>query len=185
MRLTGGELCGRMISAPKGTSTRPTQDRVRESLFAILGDRMTGSNVLDMFAGSGALGLEAISRGAIQCTFVEVSRRTSELIKLNAQKLGIIDRCRILNGDALEASRIWSSSAPFSIAFVDPPYASGVYEEALGMLSASGIMKHLGIVVVEREKNLSLAPSFGNLLLKRSARYGATFIDFYQNDAEV
>ena len=185
MRLTGGELCGRMISAPKGISTRPTQDRVRESLFAILGDRLTGSNVLDMFAGSGALGFEAISRGAKQCTFVEVSRRTSELIKLNAQKLGIIEKCRILTADALESSRTWAASAPFAIAFVDPPYASGVYADAMGMLSASGIMMHLGIVVVEREKNLSLAPSFGNLLLKRSVRYGATFIDFYQNDAEV
>lgn len=185
MRLTGGELCGRMISAPKGSSTRPTQDRVRESLFAILGDRMVGANVLDMFAGSGALGFEAISRGALLCTFVEVSRRTAELIKLNAQKLGIIEKCRIMTTDALGASRAWAASAPYSIVFVDPPYASGVYEEALDLLSAPGVIKHLGIVVVEREKNMSLASSFGSLVLKRSEKYGATLVDFYQNDAEV
>jgi 16S rRNA (guanine966-N2)-methyltransferase len=185
VRLTGGELCGRLIAAPKGTSTRPTQDRVRESLFAILGNRINGAIVLDMFAGSGSLGFEALSRGADFCTFIEKSIKTSDLIEANAKALGVSDKCRVITSDSVENQRLWKLYAPFSLVFVDPPYSSGIYSAALETLLDAGVLKPLGIVIVEREKSLLLPQIMGNLKLKRSEKYGATFVDFYQDDAEV
>ncbi len=185
MRITGGSLCGRQIKAPKGSETRPTQDRVRESLFGILGTRLEGHVALDLFAGSGSLGFEALSRGASKCIFVERSRAAAKLLEENARGLGVDGACEIICADALEESRKWLVFAPYGAAFVDPPYMAGAYERALAVLSTDGVMMPLGIVVVERERHVSLQESYGCLKLKRSERYGATMVDFYQFDSEV
>ncbi len=185
MRITGGSLCGRQIKAPKGSETRPTQDRVRESLFGILGSRLMGITALDLFAGSGSLGLESLSRGSSRCVFVERSRPAAKLLQENVSNLGVEDTCEVICADALEESRRWLSLGPFGIAFVDPPYRAGAYEKAMKLLSADGVLNPLGVVVVERERHVSLQGSYGNLKLKRSERYGATMIDFYQFDSEV
>ena len=185
MRITGGSLCGRQIRAPKGSETRPTQDRVRVSLFGILGLRLQGETVIDLFAGSGSLGFESISRGASRCVFVEKSRPAAKLLEENARELGLEGVCEVLCADSLEESRRWMGFGPFGAAFVDPPYMAGAYEKALTLLSTDGLLKPLSVVVVERERHVSLQSSYGCLKLKRSERYGATMVDFYQFDSEV
>jgi 16S rRNA (guanine966-N2)-methyltransferase len=124
MRIIAGEWRGRAIDAPPGKATRPTGDRVRETLFSMLASRI-GSfedlRVADLFAGSGALGLEALSRGAAHASFVENDPAAAAVIKRNVAKLGAADRVRILGGSALALP--WSK--PFDLVFADPPYAPG------------------------------------------------------------
>ncbi|HOG52833.1 MAG TPA: 16S rRNA (guanine(966)-N(2))-methyltransferase RsmD [Bacillota bacterium] len=184
MRITGGALCRRTLKAPEGSGTRPTQDRVRESMFAILAGRCEGSEVLDLFAGSGSLGFEAISRGAISCVFVESSRKAASIIETNAASLGVKGMTRVINDDAAREQCGWKTYGPFDIVFMDPPYASDKYEGLLAALSENNLVKPMGIVVVERAKIKQLAEEYGGLKLRRSEKYGATFVDFYQNIAE-
>jgi len=184
MRITGGELCGRILAAPKGMATRPTQDRVRESLFAILGGRVQEASILDMFAGSGSLGIEAISRGAAHCTFVEKSRIASEALQKNIGSLGIADKCKVILTDAVKNPAAWSIFAPFDMAFIDPPYASGLYERAIELVRIPKMISHMGIVVIERDKGICLPDEGDGLKLRRTERYGATLLDFYQFEGE-
>jgi 16S rRNA (guanine966-N2)-methyltransferase len=124
MRIIAGEWRGRPIEAPPGNATRPTADRVRETLFSMLASRL-GSfeelRVADLFAGSGALGFEALSRGAADATFVERDVKAAAAIKRNAQKLGAAERIQVLGASALSLPR----SEPFHLIFADPPYAAG------------------------------------------------------------
>src|SRR5215216_2322847 len=124
MRIIAGKWRGRTIETPPGVATRPTADRVRETLFSMLVSRL-GSfeelRVADLFAGSGALGLEALSRGAASATFVDSDPNAAAVIRKNAERLGASDRVRILRGSALALPR----SDPFDLIFADPPYASG------------------------------------------------------------
>lgn len=124
MRIIAGALRGRRLDAPPGPETRPTADRVRETLFSMLASRLgsfEGLRVADLFAGSGALGLEAISRGAAHATFVESDSKAAAVIRDNALKLGIEERVRVLGGSALALPR----SEPFDLILADPPYAAG------------------------------------------------------------
>ena len=127
MRIVAGEFRGRPIAAPKGRSTRPTADRVREGLFSALtsrlGSDLGGGTVLDAFAGSGALGLEALSRGALRATFVEKSRSAARALRANVASLSVRDRTAIVDGDVrVAAKRGRLPGAPFSLLFLDPPY---------------------------------------------------------------
>ena len=124
MRIIAGEWRGCAIEAPAGLATRPTADRVRETLFSMLASRLgtfEGLRVADLFAGSGALGLEALSRGAVFATFVESDPQAARILRRNADKLGATDRARILGGSALALPR----SDPFDLIFADPPYTPG------------------------------------------------------------
>jgi 16S rRNA (guanine966-N2)-methyltransferase len=124
VRIIAGEWRGRAIEAPAGLATRPTADRVRETLFSMLASRLgtfEELRVADLFAGSGALGLEALSRGAASATFVECDPQAARTVRRNADKLGATDRARILGGSALALPR----SDPFDLIFADPPYSPG------------------------------------------------------------
>ena len=124
MRIIAGRWRGRRVDAPPGSSTRPTADRVRETLFSMLTSRLGGFEdlrVADLVAGTGALGLEALSRGAASVTFVERDARAAAIIKRNAERLGAADQVQVLSASALALPR----SAPFDLIFADPPYAEG------------------------------------------------------------
>lgn len=157
---------------------------MRESVFAILAGRCEGSFVLDLFAGSGSLGFEAISRGASGCVFVEYSRKVSGIIEENAERLGVKELSKIITEDAAKEQGSWKAHGPFDIVFMDPPYASDKYEGLLAGLSEDSLLKPMGIVVVERTRLKKLAGEYGRLKLRRSEKYGATFVDFYQNVLE-
>ena len=148
MRIIAGEWRGRPIEAPPGGATRPTSDRVRETLFSMLASRFgsfEGLRVADLFAGSGALGLEALSRGAAHATFVESDRAAARIIQHNASRLGAAERVQLLSGSALALPR----AAPFDLVFADPPYAPGSGATAVAAVLAADWLAPGGWMSIE------------------------------------
>ena len=166
MRIVGGRFRGRALAAPKHEGLRPTADRVRESLFNILVhgvDRFTleGARCIDLFAGTGALGLEALSRGAGFCLFVEESPEARALIRDNIEALQLTGETRIFRRDATDLGPV-GTLAPFTLAFLDPPYAKGLAERALESLAEGGWLLPGAIAVIEEraDSGLALPPGF-------------------------
>ncbi len=152
MRVVGGRLRGRTLAGPKTPGIRPTADRLRESLFNILvhsyDDPITGARVLDLFAGTGALGLEAMSRGARFALFIDDGAEARALLRQNVEALGLGGVTRIFRRDATKLGAAHPVE-PFSLAFLDPPYRRGLAERALGSLAAGGWLTPDALVVVE------------------------------------
>jgi len=146
MRIIGGSARGRPLRAPKGNETRPTRDRVRQSLFDVLGQRCDGLRVLDLFAGSGALGLEALSRGAASAVFVEAARPAVQALEANIAALGA-DTARLVRMDARHY--LERPGDGFDLVFIDPPYASGLANVALERLREQRRLNPGGFVYVE------------------------------------
>jgi 16S rRNA (guanine966-N2)-methyltransferase len=169
MRIIAGEWRGRTIEAPPGQATRPTADRVRETLFSMLASRL-GSfedlRVADLFAGSGALGFEALSRGAATATFVENDVKASAVIRRNAEKLGASDRVHILGGSALALPR----SDPFDLIFADPPYASGSGSAAASAVTKADWLAPGGWMSIETSRTDSVDP--GSLIVETTRDVG-------------
>ena len=157
MRIIAGEWRRRRLRSPPGTDTRPTADRVRETLFSMLASRL-GSfehlRVADLFAGSGALGLEALSRGAALACFVESDSKAAAAIRANAADLGALDRVQILGGSALSLPR----TEPFDVVFADPPYAPGSGTAAVRSVAAAGWLVPGGWMAVETARNNDVEP---------------------------
>ncbi len=175
MRLSGGERAGQKLAAPKGKRTRPTPAKVREALFAVLGKRVEGARVLDLFAGSGALGFEAISRGAGSVVFVDNDAVAVMSIRRNAVHL-IPDpeRWRILPMSAMRALRTLRGT--FDVVLIDPPYQRGAAEE-LTMLMQRALLSRDGVAVVEHP-SMSEAPLPSSLRMLKQAKYGDTALTF-------
>jgi 16S rRNA (guanine966-N2)-methyltransferase len=180
MRVIAGRLRGRRFDAPRGSDTRPTYDRVRESVFAIIGPRIEGATVLDLFAGSGALAIESLSRGAEAAVLVEVDSGAVEIIERNVERLGIAAACRIRRGDALRLLERDALEGAFELVFVDPPYRSGLHGPVLGLLGEPGRLPEDALVVVEHGAADDLPESDGRLSLVRRERYGSTAVSFYE-----
>ncbi len=180
MRIVAGEFRGRYLATPDTNLIRPTTDRVRESLFAIISsrycDELKSARVIDLFAGTGALGLEAISRGAAFCLFVEKSREAKALIGNNIDSLKLKKRTGILRADATTLRPI-GRMQPFDIAFLDPPYGKGLAEKAAINLLKSGWLNPNALLVLEDSAGSRppFLPSF-NLLDHRE--FGDTAIRF-------
>jgi 16S rRNA (guanine966-N2)-methyltransferase len=155
MRVVGGRLRGRELVGPKSQTIRPTADRLRESLFNILahayGDAVSGARVLDLFAGSGALGIEALSRGAAFALFVDDAAEARALIRENVAALGLGGASRIFRRDATRLGAAHPLE-PFSLAFLDPPYGQGLAEQALNAAHAGGWLTPDALIVVEESK---------------------------------
>jgi 16S rRNA (guanine966-N2)-methyltransferase len=153
MRITGGVWCGRRLKAPR-TGVRPTQDRVREALFAILGARTPGARVLDLFAGSGSVGLEALSRGAAAACWIEADRHASGVLRANVAALGAAERGRIVCRDVLRALASGTAGGGHDIVYADPPYAPAAETgtrrvRLLEALAAAGAVRAGGVCVLE------------------------------------
>ncbi len=176
MRIISGEFRSRLLKVPPGKHVRPTSDRTRESLFNILGGRvdLEGCVVADLYAGSGSLGLEAISRGASHVTFVEKSARTLRTAEDNAQSLGVTGRCRFVRDHVLRFLRS-AQEQSFELAFADPPYAS----EDLADLpeAALRVIKPGGFLILEHGRNRDFK-GVDSFVLER--KYGDTVITFFQ-----
>ena len=184
MRITGGEFCGRTIAVPASAAIRPTQDRVREALFSILAPEIPGADFLDLFAGTGAVGLEALSRGARRAAFVESDRRHLAALKANIASLGAAARAEVAAADAYRwiASRAGDG---FSIAFADPPYALGEergYASVLGTLAERGVVRAGGLFVAEMTAVQKSEETPGWELL-RDRTYGKTRICIWRRTA--
>ena len=166
MRIISGEWGGRRLQPVKGKGVRPTTDRVRESWMAALGGEVDDARVLDLFAGSGALGLEALSRGAREVTFVEKARSPLMTLKANVKLLGASDSCRIVKGDAVAFARRMEAGS-YDIVLADPPYDGGFAQELLLQFSEEPFARMLW---VEHRTNEPLPP----LPALRQRRYGDT-----------
>ncbi len=156
MRIIGGALKGRSVQTPTGGQTRPTSDRARQALFDVLvhaafAPDLEGARAMDLFAGSGALGLEALSRGAASCVFVETAEAARGAIQSNLEALGLFGRARVHRRDATSLGRRPASSgAPFDIAFMDPPYRQGLGEAAALSLLAGDWLRDAALLVFEQ-----------------------------------
>jgi 16S rRNA (guanine966-N2)-methyltransferase len=164
MRVVGGSLRGRILAAPKTQTIRPTADRLRESLFNILihayGDPITGARVLDLFAGTGALGIEALSRGAAFALFVDDGAEARALLRENVATLGLGGVSRIFRRNATKLGPAHPVE-PFSLAFLDPPYGQELAERALVSARAGGWLKPDALIVVEEAKKSAFAAPEG------------------------
>jgi 16S rRNA (guanine966-N2)-methyltransferase len=183
MRIIAGTLRGRAIVAPKGQATRPTADRAREGVFNILAHAawapdIAGARVIDLFSGSGALGLEALSRGSEFCLFVETDAAARAAIAENLETLGLFGAARVHRRDATALGRRPAADGrPFDLAFLDPPYGKGLGERALAALADGGWLAAGAVAVLERgaeEPPLS-APGYEAL---EERRYGAAQVAF-------
>ena len=181
MRIVGGDLRGRRLLAPKGRGVRPTLEVVREAVFDTLGPRVAGAAVLDLFAGSGAMGLEALSRGASHVTWCDASDRAVAAIRENASRLSIAaGRFSILQMPSqLAIRRLEGEGARFDAVFVDPPYDAALYEETMLGLSIARVVVEGGTVVVEHSRRFGVSACYGDLSLARDRRYGETCVAYY------
>ncbi len=169
MRVVGGKFRGRTLASPSHEGLRPTADRVRESLFNILlhgiaGFDIAGARIVDLFAGTGALGIEALSRGAAFCLFVEESAEARALIRTNVEALGLTGVTRIFRRNATDLGPA-GTMTPFDLAFLDPPYGQGLGEAALGALAQGRWLAPGAVVVLEEcaTAEIVLAPNFAEL----------------------
>jgi len=176
MRIVGGRLRGRTLAAPKSQAIRPTADRLRESLFNILahgyGDPVTGARVLDLFAGTGAFGLEALSRGATFTLFVDDGAEARALMRANVEALGLGGVSRIFRRDASKLGPVHPLE-PFSLAFADPPYGHGLAEKALVSAHDGGWLTPGALAVVEETADAGFTAPEGFTELERR-RYDDT-----------
>jgi 16S rRNA (guanine966-N2)-methyltransferase len=183
MRIVSGALKGRRIVTPPGEATRPTSDRARQAVFNILehapwSDGLGGARVIDLFAGSGAMGLEALSRGAAACAFVESDRAACDAIQANIAAMGQQGVGRLLRRDAAALGPC--AEEPFDLAFLDPPYAKGLGEKALAALAAGGWLQPGALVVLERgAAEPPIRPEGYEVLDVR--RYGAASVSFMRS----
>jgi 16S rRNA (guanine966-N2)-methyltransferase len=177
MRVTGGTGRGQRLKVPSGLHVRPTSDKVKQALFNILGDRVINASFLDLFAGAGGIGIEAISRGAGKVVFVDSSRESTDVINRNVEQMGYTEASQVVLSKA--APFLKKSSGPYDIVFLDPPYADEMLP-LLEAISASAILKPDGIVVAEHFKKQPSPGNAGTLALYREARYGDTVLAFYK-----
>lgn len=183
MRIIGGKLKGRNLVAPVGESTRPTSDRVRESMFNILSHgiedfTLQDARVLDLFAGTGALGLEAISRGARFCQSVDDSAEARGLIRQNADALGVIGLFKIWRRDASDLGPC-APQPGFDLVFADPPYGKGLGSRSLASLVVGGWLNPGAVVVLEESAKAEIVETEG-LSLVDQREYGDTQVRFYR-----
>ncbi len=181
LSITGGTLRSRHVRVPRGRTVRPTAARAKEALFSILQPRLSGARVLDLFAGTGSLGFEALSRGAAFVTFVEIDRVVAAQLRDTARELGVAERAEILLGDVNRATVRLRDH--YDLVFADPPYAQPPPTAAFDALATSGRIDDGSHIVYEHSARAT-APTFARLILRRTERYGETAFAFYQKAAQ-
>ena len=185
MRIVAGIARGRRLRAPKGRLVRPTADRVKEAVFSILESRQgcAGRSILDLFAGAGTLGIEALSRGASEAVFVEPSRAAADAIHANLEATGLVGEVLEMPADRA-IKRLAGSGRRFGGVFIDPPYGEGWIARTLDALAAADLVTGGGWIVVEHGRSEPPAVEIGGLVQELTRRYGDTHIALYRAGAE-
>ena len=181
MRVITGSRRGRKLKTLDTLDTRPTTDMVKEAVFSAIQFDVPGAKVLDLFAGSGQMGIEALSRDAEHCVFVDNNPAAVQIIKDNISDCKFVAESRVLNMESLEYLKV--SKGGFDIVFIDPPYRQGTVQTVLGMLA--GLLNDGALVVCEHEKELELCDEYEGLALRKRYKYGKTAVTvFYAGEKE-
>ena len=179
MRVISGILKGRRLVAPAGLATRPTADRIKESVFNILAGRVRNRQVLDLFAGTGALGIEALSRGAMSALFVDQAETALAVIRRNIRNLGLEDRTRVIHWNILKnLNCLMPQRQTYDLVFMDPPYETSALTPALTALLSSGALAPSAHVVIEHSTREPIAHPIDRLILVDQRRFGKTLVSF-------
>ncbi len=184
MRVIAGAVRGKRLATLTGTQTRPTADRVREALFSILYSTigsLEGKKVLDLFAGSGAVAIEALSRGAEHAWIVENAQRALAIIEKNLISCRFSGHATVISRDALLALPLLADQGPFDIIFVDPPYHSGIALKMLKTIASGHFLSGQGLLVLEVDAKEELPECCGNLCRSDRRRYGSTMLHMYSH----
>ena len=188
MRIVAGKFKGRRLKTLKGSEVRPTADRVKESLFRIFGEQVVDADFLDLCAGTGSIGLEALSQGARSTTFVDSNYHSVRVIESNLEMCGF-DRkhpqVMLIHLDARKAlTRLGKRKAKFDLIYFDPPYASKIHESCVKQIAEANLLSSDGVLVVEhgkvRETDWAKSLILDELVLSRQERYGDTMLSFYR-----
>jgi 16S rRNA (guanine(966)-N(2))-methyltransferase RsmD len=183
VRIIGGQGKGRRLRAPKGGATRPTGDRVKQTLFDILAPRIVSSRFLDVFAGAGGIGLEALSRGAARVVLVDNNRAAVEAIEANLEALKADGQAQVFRQDARVAlAALGDSGVRFDVIYLDPPYDSPLYEELLEQVGVTRLVKDDGVVIAEHFHKRLLPETIGGLVCARMVRIGDHRLSFYRRE---
>lgn len=183
MRISGGESKGRKIKPPRHGGVRPTSDKVREALFSILGGNVDEASFLELFAGTGAVGIEALSRGAARAVFVDSSVKSARLISENLEALGYREQAVVVAKDVLQfLKKTASGLGPFDIVFVDPPYHEKVGMDTMEILGGeeAGYLSPGAVIVFEHFKKYAAPEETGRLVKKTDYTYGDTVVSVYR-----
>lgn len=184
MRVISGIKKGFKLKAPKGNNTRPTSDKVKESLFNILEniDNINNSLVLDLFSGTGNIGIEFLSRGAKECYFIENNIESIKVIRENLNKTNFINQSKIYKNDVIKAIKILGKKElRFDYIFLDPPYSKGLSELTLDEIEKNNILNENGIIIIEHESKSSLKSEFLQFYKYDTRKYGDTSITIYRH----
>ena len=184
MRIIGGEARGRTIKTPRGMATRPMRDFVREAVFSILGRSVEGARVLDIFAGSGSLGLEALSRGAKEAVFVDFGREPIKIIQENLDRLGMSVRAKIIKAEVLDYLRkACSGESRFDLIFIDPPFRIDLKyrQEMLKLIAEGGFLAPSAVVIIEAPLRSEPPRSPEGMRFAERRKYGEAAVDIYVN----
>lgn len=186
MRIIAGQFRSRKLEAPPGLATRPTSDRLRETLFNVLAPGLADSVFVDLYAGSGAVGIEAISRGARQVYFAECDRKAVRTLRDNLKSLAIEDGYEVMERETITALRLLDSQAVrCDVVFLDPPYGfHGAYEQVLGFLSQSRLLHPESMVIAEHDKHFDPGDTAGALRRYRVLKQGDAVLSFYRLEAK-
>ncbi|HZS48131.1 MAG TPA: 16S rRNA (guanine(966)-N(2))-methyltransferase RsmD [Blastocatellia bacterium] len=185
MRVIAGKYKGRRLKTLDGLNVRPTSDRLRETLFNIIGNRVEDRRFLDLCAGSGAIGIEALSRGATEVTFVEQARRAHQVISDNLRSLGIDGGVHVVNRDAMTALKYFAThEIKFDVIYLDPPYDSELYSQVLHLIGNRDLLNDDGIIIAEHRRNNDLQERFGNLVRYRKLTQGDSCLSFYRAESD-
>ena len=181
MRIISGSARGRKILSPEGMGTRPTLDRIKEAIFNIIQSRVRGARVIDVFAGTGSLGLEAASRGAEKCYLIDKGEVTYKLLQQNIVNLKFQDVCTSFNMDSYEALRNFAKKAEeFDLIFIDPPYLKDMIPGAVDEIFKGNLLKKDGLIVSKIDTCEDIYQGNGEIILVNSRKYGNTTICFYR-----
>ena len=181
LRVISGKARGLKLDTPKNQDVRPTTDRVKESLFNMINSYIMDSNILDLFAGTGSLGIECLSRGAKNCVFVDKSKDSINIVRSNVKKARVENESTILNVDFKDAvKRLSTQNQKFDVLFMDPPYYENMFIECLKSIDKFNLLDEDGIIVVEHATKDLFEDSIGRLNKSREKKYGNTTLTFYK-----
>ena len=181
MRIIAGSARGRKLLSPVGMGTRPTLDRIKEAIFNIIQNRTQGAVVVDMFSGTGSLGLEAASRGAKKCYLIDMGDTTFEMLQKNVDNLKFNDKCKCLKGDTYKYMKKFAAEeVVFDLIFIDPPYAKDMIPPAIEIIADNDLLRRDGLIVCKIDSSEEIYEGNSIIHLCDLRKYGNTTVLFYE-----